>query len=653
MNARRAAAASCLFAAAAVLSASSPWSSIGPPGGILELVAVSPSDPNVVYVASVIGGVFRSDDGGTTFNPAIRGLAAAQVLCLAVAPDDASVVYAGASAGGFKSTDGGATWTPLGGGFPSALINTMVVDPSHSSTVYAGGATGTLVKSVDSGASWTAIGGTDAPSAQPRILAIAPGSTSTLYLGTLQKGFYRSTDGGSTWSNHNDGFLFPEPAIFTIAADPTRASRVYAAVSADVYFSDNAGDHWQLDDGQSGFVTSVGALAVDAAGVVFVADQIAFYTQPPGAADWTPIVGADRFVNFIAVGPSPAPPVFLAHGRAGLSAGGLDRWDGGSQFTVSAPTAESISALAADPVQAGRILAAATIGILAHSGGAGGAWTPVQCCVGSAVGNIATAIVFDPRTAGLVYASTGAGVFRSTDGGATFVASSNGIPSTVPATVVRSLLPQPGTASGMFAGTSKGLYQSPDGMNWTAGSGDLSSRQVIALAADSASPSTLWAGTDDGVYRSMDTGAHWTKTAASLGGTVHAVLSVSGGSGRVLAGADSGLYASTDGGTTWTSVPGVGATVNALARDPSSGVIAAGTLAGVFESSDAGASWSAAHDGLTNPSVLSLVYLPDGTLLAGTSGGSVFGQVNVHTVSRGPVTRAESPGPPRSVPPRS
>src|SRR5262249_36310806 len=118
------------------LRAADTWTPIGPPGGVLNFVAVAPSNPSVVYVASSPGGVFRSDDGGTTFDRSVAGgLGRSQILCLAVAPDDPMVVYAGAAAGAFKSLDGGATWAPLAGGFPAALINSIVVDPSHASTV--------------------------------------------------------------------------------------------------------------------------------------------------------------------------------------------------------------------------------------------------------------------------------------------------------------------------------------------------------------------------------------------------------------------------------------------------------------------------------------------------------------------------------------
>ena len=106
--------------------------------------------------------------------------------------------------------------------------------------------------------------------------------------------------------------------------------------------------------------------------------------------------------------------------------------------------------------------------------------------------------------------------------------------------------------------------------------------------------------------------------------------------GKVFAGADAGLFTSTDGGATWNAA-GVTASVYAFAEIPGGGSLFAGTLAGVFESVDAGASWASAGEGLGNPSVLSLALLPDGTLLAGTNGGSVFELVGA--AEREPVAR--------------
>jgi photosystem II stability/assembly factor-like uncharacterized protein len=632
--------ASLLSLGAAALAAQS-WAGVGPPGGELDFVVVAPSSPSIVYASSRFGGVFRSLDGGQNFDPTVEGLPTEQVQCLAVSPADSRTIYAGAASGAFKSTDSGETWTALGGGIPAGIVNSMLVDPSNASTVYAAGTGGTLAKSTDAGATWSTIGGSTMAATSPRVLAISAGPSKTLFLGTLQGGFFRSTDGGSTWTAENDGFLAVSNSVLALAADPTNPSLVYAAVGSDVYVSTQGGGQWQLDDYQAGFVNGIAALAVDAGGVAYAADQLQFYLRAPTDSDWTPLGGGD-FVNCIALGPTAAPPAFLAHGRAGVSEGGVDLWQGGTSFSFSFANADSVSALAADPQQNGRWLAGSTEGVIEYEANRSQPWQGGGGSVG-----IATDILFDTRTSGLVYVSTAGGIFKSSDAGLTFATSGNGIPSTLPPTVVRALLAQPGTGTAMLAGTSKGLYQSPDGANWALGSGDLGARQVFGLASDPHGASTVWAGTDDGVYRSTNSGANFSK--AGVSGNVHSVLASQ--SGRVYAAADSGLFASSD-GTTWAAVPGVTPPVVALAEDSVTGAVFAGTSGGgVFQSTDGGTVWTAQSTGLLNPNVESLA-VNDGTLLAGTNGGGAFSLALTVTSSREPVTRISTRPVTRVVSPR-
>src|SRR5205085_7777205 len=116
------------------------WSSSGPIGGPVTSVVVAPSDSAVVWAASVAG-VFRSTDGGTTWND-VSG-AFADVRAMAVHPSDAKRAWAINVLGHvFRTDDGGATWsdtkTPILS--PSALL----VDPHDPDTLYAGGDCGPI-----------------------------------------------------------------------------------------------------------------------------------------------------------------------------------------------------------------------------------------------------------------------------------------------------------------------------------------------------------------------------------------------------------------------------------------------------------------------------------------------------------------------------
>jgi hypothetical protein len=146
------------------------WQSLGPGnvGGRTRALLVDPGSPDVMYAAGVAGGVWKSTNGGASWQALDDFMANIAVNSMAFDPSDSSILYAGTGegffnadgvrgAGIFKSTDAGATWSRLASTAGNAnfnFVNDIVVsnvDPQH---VYA--ATGTGVwRSLDGGASWT------------------------------------------------------------------------------------------------------------------------------------------------------------------------------------------------------------------------------------------------------------------------------------------------------------------------------------------------------------------------------------------------------------------------------------------------------------------------------------------------------------------
>ena len=109
-------------------------------------LAIDPLDPDVLYAGAL--GVAKSVDGGTTWRSA--GLTRSPVLALAVEPEETRIVYAGTDAGLFKSADGGASWQPLRGALDGVRVEALAIDPKYQGTVYAG---------TDRGVFWSADGG--------------------------------------------------------------------------------------------------------------------------------------------------------------------------------------------------------------------------------------------------------------------------------------------------------------------------------------------------------------------------------------------------------------------------------------------------------------------------------------------------------------
>jgi len=649
-----AALAAALLASSAAFGEIGSWTSIGPGGGTVAFVAVAPSDPAIVYAATTDGGVFVSEAGGVDWRSASVGLTDLRMQCVVVSPVDPATAYAGTASGGFKTVNRGASWTALGGGFPASVINSIVIDPSNHATLYAAGTSGSVVKSTNSGATWTDISASVA-AAVPRILAIDPGTPSRLYLGTLDGGVYRSEDAGAHWTARNDGI--EESHVTALAIDPTDQRRIYAGFSiggagipvGGVYGSTDGGATWtplNLGLDPTALVT---ALVVAADATVYVAGRTGIDLQmlAPGSSVWTAMPFPSAFPLSLAVGPGAAPPLFVGYGSPPFDLGGVARWDGGVQYTSSPVNAGTVSAIAVDPATPGRALAGTPGGTYTYSASGTDPWSGLSTQAG-----IPSVFFFDTREPGTVYAGGVRGVWKSTDGGnADWTPTVTGLPDTQPPLVVRALAAVPGAPGGIFAGTSQGLFVTTDGAaTWSAGSADLAGKPIYSLAADPGAATTVWAGTDDGVYRSTDSGQTWSRAGSPVGAVVRAILV---GSARVLAGTDAGLFASGNGGATWQQIAGglpASTAVNALVGDTSGAGVLAGTAAGVFASADGGQTW-ASTGGPDNPNVLSLAVFSDGTVLAGTKGGSVYRSAPA-AAQRGAVVRPAAPPSPRALPPR-
>lgn len=182
---------------------------------------------------------------------------------------DARVVYAGNSAGVFRSDDGGTSWRDVSGGAFDG-VTLMTVDPTDSETVYASSATSPytadIYKTVDGGAHWTRLGldGFLQPSAilihpsHPQIVYIAAdcvpyGLTSGPRAeGQEAAGVLRSLDGGATWEN-----LRQYTCVSTLTLDPRSPWHLISKNPFSVDESFDGGTTWQ----PAGLVPTAGMVA--------------------------------------------------------------------------------------------------------------------------------------------------------------------------------------------------------------------------------------------------------------------------------------------------------------------------------------------------------------------------------------------------------
>jgi photosystem II stability/assembly factor-like uncharacterized protein len=259
------------------------WRSIGPiRGGRSIAAAGSPARPNEYYFGATGGGLWKTTDGGTTWNPVSDGhFTSSSVGAVAVCEANPEVVYAGMGEvqfrndiiqgdGVYKSTDGGRTWTHMGLE-DSQTVSRIRIDPSDCDRVYAavmGHAFGRntergVFRSTDGGESWRRVLYRNSQTGAAD-LVIDPNDPSVLYAGLWYAfrrpwtgwsggpggGLYKSTDGGDTWTNLTRNPGLPRGIIGKVGVSVSGAdsNRVYAIIDArqpGVFASDDAGASWR------------------------------------------------------------------------------------------------------------------------------------------------------------------------------------------------------------------------------------------------------------------------------------------------------------------------------------------------------------------------------------------------------------------------
>lgn len=219
----------------------------------------------------------RSTDGQRwEVNTLLDGVKA---QCLAIDPHNPRRLYTGTfDSGIFRSLDGGRTWDQVGAVLPQNRVLSIAISPSDRTrgrgVVLAGTEPSALFRSEDDGTTWQELTTLrELPSAPtwsfpPRpwtshVRWIAPSWTdpNLLFVGIELGGVMRSTDGGQTWEDRKPGSYHDSHAILT---HPKAPERVYEAAGGGVALSIDAGETWhEVDDGMDRHYAW--AVAVDAA----------------------------------------------------------------------------------------------------------------------------------------------------------------------------------------------------------------------------------------------------------------------------------------------------------------------------------------------------------------------------------------------------
>jgi photosystem II stability/assembly factor-like uncharacterized protein len=265
---------------------------IGPErGGRVTAVTGVASEPNVYYMGSTGGGVWKTTDAGHTWHPMSDGqIPVGSMGAIEVSLSNPDIVYAGTGSskirsnvsigrGIYKSIDGGLRWT-FAGLRGVGQISTVRVHPANPDIVWVAALGNPFVdnrergvyKTTDGGKSWKLVLHIS-DSAGAADLELQPGSPNVLFAsmwhgqrkpwtiisGAREGGIYKSTDGGEHWTKLAGGLpadLFGRANVAISAAAP---NRIYALIEAKpgsgLYRSEDAGATWTLINGSANLIT--------------------------------------------------------------------------------------------------------------------------------------------------------------------------------------------------------------------------------------------------------------------------------------------------------------------------------------------------------------------------------------------------------------
>ena len=628
-----------------VRAGSNAWTSEGPPGDIITVLAIDPSAPSTIYAGTGMRGIFKSMDGGATWAPADNGLTFSGIGALAIDPSAPSNIYAGTYGGGvFRSSDGGLTWVAPSLGHTNPYIASLVIDPSDPSTLYAGTDGGGVSKSTDGGATWgETSAGLPLYNYNMVALAIVPSVPSTLYAGTNGAGLFKSTDAGMSWTAVGKGAV--SVGIQALVTDPDMPDTIYAA-GRGVYVSRDGGATWsEIDHGISRPLITALAVVPSAPATLYVStwDGLILKSADEGNT-WSEADAGLMNADVMALAVDPTSPATLYAGTVGR--GVYKSVDEGVTWVPDATGIADSNAIALAVCTSlpGTLFAGtsswgstASAGIF-ESTNRGKTWKALGVGIRTSLDIMTLAV--DPSAPTTLYAGTMVGGYKSTDGGASWVAM-NMPPLAIP---VNELVIDPLNPAVLYAATGSGLFESNDrGNTWT--TTGFGSTELNAIAIDPETPTTLYAGNWIGVFKSRDGGATWVQT-VNVGGNYLAIAPSA--TSTIYTGGEDGLFKSTDGGTTWASIGPVNSGVWCLAIDPvAPSILYAGTYGGgVFRSGDGGTTWIAMNSELPiigqtvtgQPLFVAINALAvdpsdSSTVYAGTEGHGVFSFTIPPTVS--------------------
>lgn len=665
------------------------WNQAGPtniPGRIAD-IAVHPSNPMTVYVASACGGVFRSTSFGAVWQPVFDDAENQSTGAIAIHPDDPNILYVGtgeANAAGsmyegtgiYKSTDAGVSWTNMGLPY-SYHIGRIVIDPLRPETLYVAvagkhfGATNPergLYRSTNGGTDWQQkLYVTDSTGCID--IALHP-SSGTIFaamwekvryldrkdFGGITSALHRSTDAGETWELLGGGLPTPDTGIgrIGVTVDP-QSYTVYAVYAASngwlmgVYKSTDLGDSWvRVDNGtisdvygswDGGWYFGQIRVAPGNPDNVYVLGVWQYQTTD-GGDSWISADGGIH-VDHHAMWINPSDPDWVYNGCDG---GVNFTMDGAGQWAplLNLPNTQ-FYAITIDPNAPHKLYGGTQDnGTMRTAGGGLNDWQEI-------LGGDGFYCIVDYTNSSIIYAEYQYGnLNKSTDGGQSFMYAMDGIDYygeehnwSTPVVM------DPNDHEVLYYGAQK-LYRTEDGAeSWvpiseflTGGASYVGTISTVDVGRSD--PAVIYVGTSDAnVWVSTNTGTNWTEISDGLPNRWVTRVTVDPFDASIAYVTLSGyaeseylahVFRTTDYGQNWTDISSnlPEAPVNDIIVDyHNNSYLYLANDVDVYVSTNSGASWAPLGTGIpiTCPTLDLAFDIGSRTLVAGTHGRSMYKSV--------------------------
>jgi len=666
------------------------WFSTGPftNAGRVNDLDFDPRDPSVVYLATA-GGLWRSDDAGSTWLPRTDSLPVNEIGAVCVLPRDPDVVLigtglgsastflyrqGGSGAGPFgigilRSTDGGASWEETSLGYPlggSSGFSVIEANPV-TGTLLAGSNAG-LFRSTDDGETWTLVraGGNYWD------VKWKPGSATRVYLAkgrdpflndATDNGVYASDDDGLTWSlagaGQPPGANLSQIKVGVTPADPSVVYAHYGEITTHatlgLYRSTDDGATWEVRNDTENMSINQSwyncVLAVDPDDADrIVTGGVHLYRSDDGGLTLNQLTAyidalgtpTRPHVDFHAIGYLPGSTSTLWVGSDGGPWRSFDDGVTWEERRRNLPTFTLYGLCVSESDEDFQIAASQDNALFGETGGD---WTYIPL-----IGDGMDCFI-DPTDSSRLYGETqNGGLHRSTNGGASWVQIDgpvDGSPIWVAAFEM-----DPNDYPRIFTARSTGIWRSTtQGATWL----NVSSHRARSISVSPVDGNVVWTlSNSSGVWRSDDGGIDWEKSLAwPMPGLETRILAdpVDPAAAFVtVAGYATGnphILRTVDAGESWQDVTGdyPDQPANTILVDPDLPTHwYVGSDTGVWRSTDGGAHWIPFGTGLANGVVTALeLHRASRKLLAGTFGRAVW-EVNLGSSVGVPFDPTVAPG---------